>query len=1096
MPSAAKSQVIPHRTGPGVRNQSSKGLRSLEAAQYEKLEDRLAELEKCFELSNDQIAKRLELESSAVGPVLNDLKARLERSEEKTNLLEKRIEELLSNRESNPEGLETRIANLENTQMSLGSQLSIFQNERSPLAHKTLLELDQVISKLQTEVSNNHDSIRRLEGIQDNFELFHKAMSKNLADLKASLPVYSQDNELQVMSLQNTDICGDVDVAMVPFHGGPVATKLAQDTNENYPLKLGNRLEELQNDISSLKAITFDNKQLSVVMHDELIKHRNYIDQLKTMEETLLQKIPNPETLKTQTKRWISEKMAAINPAIEKIQLISRHQSDIKCELEALKKRVPDFSNDTEESWRIKSNSQQLMEVNSSCVDVNLCEDGKESISALKQKIYSELKVQQQSIFSSLESLKQWLVRHQHETLKPIVAGATRFETQLEAHKNALDSLRLVQTTNGLEIDAMDRKNSDYQSETSSQIELLFKSYESISQAQTAVLNDVAVLKKSSPDLSDHVPIKKKVHLIVENVDKEDSQLSELTHQLKTLKTSTIKPSSHPSQVSPPTSPVTHHDQPTLEESTTNLDHLSHGLAMEEKMAASDEEESSLEYAPSTFYRNQDEDEGLELPERVRNVATSSSPDHPHLHLEPTGSKSNSSRPESLAFINPNLSDRSSSDSASPHQVNSRKKVLEKSLHENVRTRHETDLEDGDDDVPTPKSRSIMNHTPARKRRENKPDNNQCFVTKKKESLRAQRASMDTEAKEDDRLLGQAIQAHIRILGGLPRAKKAFLPSPDNDQLNKLPDLPGNSSKLGTSSPYHIPAKKVNQTWDPNEEMGQDFSAYCLRRARQYGLPFFGLSISKDNSKAVEWNRRTIAFCVDTFTQAVTANDYTSYLRSGYELDDERVEEIVEKSLQYRLCEMNKHSKSIQNAKGKQRRSATNSSNDASDTDDAAGTKQDIEKQNDRRQARCVALAKRRLGITRMVEIFSPISNLFSDERLCSSDESLPNKADEARIRHAPVWRSQKATALIEYVDDCGRKILNEGPKRSGRKPAKRIDLGARAPQGGLKSTPCNLPEDCYNPMWLGTQTLKQRKELDMKPPIFTTRIGKLLKKL
>ncbi|KAI7936403.1 hypothetical protein MJO29_015706 [Puccinia striiformis f. sp. tritici] len=58
-----------------------------------------------------------------------------------------------------------------------------------------------------------------------------------------------------------------------------------------------------------------------------------------------------------------------------------------------------------------------------------------------------------------------------------------------------------------------------------------------------------------------------------------------------------------------------------------------------------------------------------------------------------------------------------------------------------------------------------------------------------------------------------------------------------------------------------------------------------------------------------------------------------------------------------------------------------------------------------------------------------PIYHLFSNEFLCSSDESSCDKKNKTRPQHAPVWQSLKATALVEYVDPCGWRIISKGPK-------------------------------------------------------------------
>ena len=94
--------------------------------------------------------------------------------------------------------------------------------------------------------------------------------------------------------------------------------------------------------------------------------------------------------------------------------------------------------------------------------------------------------------------------------------------------------------------------------------------------------------------------------------------------------------------------------------------------------------------------------------------------------------------------------------------------------------------------------------------------------------------------------------------------------------------------------------------------MGNGFLAYCLRRIKQYGLPFVGLSFFLDYPQALEWNRRTAAFCSDTFYHAVEANDYGQIFWSGYDLHKsglERAQTIIKTNLDYRIAQMTKHFK-------------------------------------------------------------------------------------------------------------------------------------------------------------------------------------------
>ncbi|KAA1095241.1 hypothetical protein PGT21_036804 [Puccinia graminis f. sp. tritici] len=272
--------------------------------------------------------------------------------------------------------------------------------------------------------------------------------------------------------------------------------------------------------------------------------------------------------------------------------------------------------------------------------------------------------------------------------------------------------------------------------------------------------------------------------------------------------------------------------------------------------------------------------------------------------------------------------------------------------------------------------------------------------------------------------------------------------------------------------------------------MGDGFSSYCMRRIRQYGLPFVGLSISLDDPKALEWNRRTAAFCADTFYQAAEASEHLSFFRSGYDLNGvspERVATLIQKNFEYRIAEMTKDAK---RAKGKGRMTShpphSGSSSDSSEDGKLHARKlREADEQQDRRYARRVALSQRRYETVMIVPQLQQYQDLFLDERLCSSDESAAEDDDTTRIRHAPVWRSQRATALVEEIDESTRDLRRKGPKKSGRKPAKRISLGARGPRGGSGVSPCNLPGDCYDQFWLQSQDAKAKIELGVQPNIF-----------
>ncbi|KAI7933346.1 hypothetical protein MJO29_016908 [Puccinia striiformis f. sp. tritici] len=141
--------------------------------------------------------------------------------------------------------------------------------------------------------------------------------------------------------------------------------------------------------------------------------------------------------------------------------------------------------------------------------------------------------------------------------------------------------------------------------------------------------------------------------------------------------------------------------------------------------------------------------------------------------------------------------------------------------------------------------------------------------------------------------------------------------------------------------------------------------------------------------------------------------------------------------------------KEFKRSKGKERLVSGHGS-DNDDSEDGKITAQNLRKldeQADHRLGRRKALANRRKITTKVFDHLKKYTTLFHDERLCSSDKSMSDLNDDRRIKHVPVWRSKDATALVEHIDSCTEKLRNdeENPSRSGRKPAKRISLGARA---------------------------------------------------
>ncbi|POV97694.1 hypothetical protein PSTT_14899, partial [Puccinia striiformis] len=376
-----------------------------------------------------------------------------------------------------------------------------------------------------------------------------------------------------------------------------------------------------------------------------------------------------------------------------------------------------------------------------------------------------------------------------------------------------------------------------------------------------------------------------------------------------------------------------------------------------------------------------------------------------------------------------------------------------------------------------PRSTTSQRQIPQKKKyvRQNKTPTSS---TKKRESLRKERKSMEPTNRQDDLCLSNAVQNHIRIVTGLPRSKKDFLQSPTVEQLNKLPELPSNSTVLPASAQYLIKAKAVSLNLDPEEKMGDMFPSYCLRRAKQYGIPFVGISILTQNHKAltrftVHWRlmRPCLSFC--------TGFDINKYGSS-------RVELIVLKNFEYRIAEM---TKDFRRASKEKAQDHSDGSSDSSEKGKLRAKKlRKADKQQDRRLARLKALAQRRRD-TIQLNLKPRLKKyllLFANEYLCPSDESSDDIDDPTRIKNAPVWRSKRATALCEEIDQLTAQIRQNSPKRAGRKPGKRINLGPRAPPGGLQASPCYFPVDCYHEYWLASQSPEAISALEIKQqPIF-----------
>lgn len=132
-----------------------------------------------------------------------------------------------------------------------------------------------------------------------------------------------------------------------------------------------------------------------------------------------------------------------------------------------------------------------------------------------------------------------------------------------------------------------------------------------------------------------------------------------------------------------------------------------------------------------------------------------------------------------------------------------------------------------------------------------------------------------------------------------------------------------------------------------------------------------------------------------------------------------------------------------------------------------------------------IQLAERRLEACNEVRELSIYAKLFEDERLCSSDESLDDPLDEDKIRHTPPWRSQLATVLVNRVDTAYKEYRkNEYPKRTGRKPSKRIPPPNNPVMSDSRCWPIELPEDCYSPSWLKELAPHDRVSLKAQEPM------------
>ncbi|KAH9813644.1 hypothetical protein DFH28DRAFT_896151 [Melampsora americana] len=323
-------------------------------------------------------------------------------------------------------------------------------------------------------------------------------------------------------------------------------------------------------------------------------------------------------------------------------------------------------------------------------------------------------------------------------------------------------------------------------------------------------------------------------------------------------------------------------------------------------------------------------------------------------------------------------------------------------------------------------------------------------------SLRQERLLMSPQVKEADEQTASQVQKHFRLMAGVDRCKADFPRCPTPEDLEKLPELTVDyeTAPLGEAVRNLIRPDQLEPTWkeDEMELTAKGMLPYCRRRLQQYGLPYIGLSISQRDAKAEDWNRRVLAFCTDTFNREYYGQEY--HVENH---DPHRIMKLMKEHIEYRLKTMRKYNNQVHALQMTQKR--------------------------DRQQQRRLRLAIRRKEVCGPAENspFSRFSGLFEDERLCSSDESDEDVLNEDRVRHTPVWRSSLTTSLVENLDRAYQKIRQDKcPKRSGRKPAKRI-LSNHRPEGGQSRWPAGLPKDCYSEVWLRSLDKKDLDGLEMK---------------
>ncbi|MBW0460955.1 hypothetical protein O181_000670 [Austropuccinia psidii MF-1] len=311
-------------------------------------------------------------------------------------------------------------------------------------------------------------------------------------------------------------------------------------------------------------------------------------------------------------------------------------------------------------------------------------------------------------------------------------------------------------------------------------------------------------------------------------------------------------------------------------------------------------------------------------------------------------------------------------------------------------------------------------------------------------TLRKTRDCMTLGKRSDDLDLSRAFQVHFRALTSTNRAKNSIVKHPNESELDNFKELiNGYTLPISTSSPYLLKSSQISIQFDEDANVSEGYFEYCKRKARQYGLPFIGLSFSK-SKPALLWNAFTKAFLIDSFSHALLVHEYDTYFRFGSkQAKPDRIEEVVNSHCNYQIEKLGRFIR------------------DPSYLTEVH--------QTNRKSRRRFKLSERRLEACKTFPELSSYTTLFENDLLCSSDESSGDVMDESRTRNLQPWRSEAANSLVEYVDRKYAEIRQaEYPRRPGRKPGIRfsnsVDSGEI--EKDPRSLPVGLPKDCYNQIW------------------------------